>query len=79
MDRIADIIRERFGYDGDVTAETVAAEVEGWDSVAHVELIIAIEMEFGIRLTTGETSDLPNVGALVAAVERHVSRRAGSR
>jgi acyl carrier protein len=72
---IADIIQQKFEHDGEVTAATVASDVEGWDSVAHVELIIEVEQSFGIRLTTGEAADLPNVGALLAAVERHLQRK----
>ena len=72
---IAGIIAEKFEYDGEVTADTVASDVDGWDSVAHVELMIEVEQHFDIRLTTGEAADLPNVGALVAAVERHLKRK----
>jgi acyl carrier protein len=72
LSTIAEIIARKFEYPDSVTADTVASDVEGWDSVAHVELIIEVEEHFGIRLTTGEIADLPNVGSLVAAVERRL-------
>ena len=71
---IASMIAKRFEFAGSVTPDTVAGDVEGWDSVAHVELIVEIEKRFGIRLTTGETADLPNVGALASAVIRHLEK-----
>ena len=71
---VAQLITQKFEHDGAITPATVADDIEGWDSVAHVELIIEIEQRFGIRLTTGEAADLPNVGALVSVVERHLRR-----
>jgi acyl carrier protein len=70
---VAEVIKERFGHDGVLTCETVASEVDGWDSVAHVELILELEERFGIRLTTGEAANLPNVGALVAVIQKHLT------
>jgi len=75
LTRIAEIIANKFEHNGEVTAATVASDVEGWDSVAHVELIIEVEQHFGIRLTTGEAAALANVGELVAAVGRHLERK----
>jgi acyl carrier protein len=72
---IGSIIAEKFDHTAPVTPDTVAGDVEGWDSVANVELLIAIEERFGVRLTTGETADLPNVGALAEAVQRHLERK----
>lgn len=57
---------------GDVVLgpETVAADVEGWDSVTHVEILVAIEQTFGVRFRTGELGELRNVGALVERIGR---------
>jgi acyl carrier protein len=75
LSAIAEIIADKFEYAGPITADTVAGDVEGWDSVAQVELIIEVERHFGIRFTTGEVAGLPNVGALVATVQRHRQRK----
>jgi acyl carrier protein len=42
--------------------DLTAADVPGWDSFNHVNLVIAIEMEFGVTFTTDEISALQNVG-----------------
>jgi acyl carrier protein len=53
--------------------ETTAAEVDGWDSVATVELMVALEREFGIRFRTGEMARLKDVGQLVERVTHHLA------
>jgi acyl carrier protein len=50
---------------------TVATDVEGWDSLAHVRLMIATEREFGCRFNSTEISKLKNVGELVDLVMRN--------
>lgn len=53
-----------------LTAETTADQVDGWDSLAHVRLVIAIEQAFGIRFDTTEIAGLANIGDLLALIER---------
>lgn len=55
-----------------VTEETTAEDVDGWDSLAHINLIIAIERQFRIKFATAEISRLKdddsNVGSIMALV-----------
>jgi len=51
--------------------DTTADDVDGWDSVNHVKLIVAIEREFNIRFGADEISAPKNVGELVDLVTRH--------
>ena len=60
-----------------VEASTTAADVDGWDSVSNIEVLVALEQEFGIRFNTGEMATLANVGQLVTLIAER-SRRAGS-
>lgn len=48
--------------------ETVADDVEDWDSLTHMQLIVAIEKRFGIKFTLPEVQGLRDVGQLVTAV-----------
>lgn len=69
--RLTAVIRDCFDDDSlIVSPQTTAKDVEGWDSVAHVQLMVAIEKEFRIRFTTGEMAGLKNVGELVATIGR---------
>jgi len=52
-----------------VGLETVASDVDGWDSLAHVNLIAAVEEAFGVRFALGELSELQNVGDMVRLIE----------
>ncbi len=48
---------------------TTAQDIEGWDSLTHINLIIEIEEEFGLRFTVDDISGLKNVGEMVTMVE----------
>ena len=49
--------------------ETTASDIDGWDSQAHVTLVVATEMKFGIRFRTAEFEKLRNVGDFVRLIE----------
>ncbi len=48
-----------------LTDETTAEDVEDWDSLEHINLIVAIERRFGIQFTMGEVTGMKNVGETV--------------
>lgn len=48
-----------------ITRDSNAQNVRDWDSLAHINLISAIEAEFNIRFALGELQDLKNVGEMV--------------
>ena len=52
-----------------LTDKTIATDVKGWDSLAHVRIIVAVEKRFHVRFDIDELSSLESVGALVSAVE----------
>jgi acyl carrier protein len=45
-----------------------ARDVPGWDSLVHVQIIVAAEKTFGVRFRTGEIAAVANVGELVNRV-----------
>lgn len=58
-----------------VTRELEAADVQGWDSLAHSRVILAIERSFGVRLPTRRAFVAENVGALCDLVTEAGGRR----
>ena len=58
-----------------VTPETTSNDVEGWDSMSHVTMLLAVEDHFGIEFKTFEIANLKNVGALVALVEKKLAEK----
>ena len=67
--RLEPIFRDLFDeYTGPVHEALTANDVEQWDSLSHVQLIVMIEKAFGIRFTTSDITDLKNLGALADVV-----------
>lgn len=74
LNRVGEIVGETVGLETLVlTPTTTAADVEGWDSLANVQIIVAIEKRFGIRFRTGEIASIKNVGELVARIAARVT------
>lgn len=55
---------------------STAHDVPGWDSLTHVQIIIGVEREFGIRMSVTEVAQLENAGSLVDVVQHHQSKAA---
>lgn len=53
---------------GSLTADSSPATVEAWDSLKHMNLVLALEEEFGIRLTDEQIMKMVTVGAIVGTV-----------
>ena len=70
--RLTGVFRDVFDDDSIVIGpETTAKDIEGWDSLANIELLVAIEKSFSrVKFNTGEVASLRNVGELVAAIKR---------
>ena len=54
--------------DIDLSPATTAQDVQGWDSLAHISLIVAVERTFKIRFDSAEIGALTNVGELATLV-----------
>ena len=66
LDRITPLFREVFDDDGLViTPEMTADDIDEWDSLSHIRLIVSHEIEFGVKFKTTELSDLRNVGDFI--------------
>ena len=57
-----------------ISRESNAQTIEGWDSLAHINLVSAIEKEFQIRFALGELQELKNVGEMVDLMARKLKR-----
>ena len=58
-----------------VPAETISAEsspetIENWDSMQHLNLVLAIEEKFGVQLEPEDIEQMKNIGAVAALVEK---------
>jgi acyl carrier protein len=75
---LQDVFRQVFGDDDIVIADsTTADDIDGWDSMMHINLIIALERRFGVKFAAAEIAGLKNegqnVGGLIHLVERKMA------
>ena len=52
-----------------ISRQTTAKDVQDWDSIMHVSLVVTIEKAFGIRFSSSEVAGLQNVGELVDLID----------
>jgi acyl carrier protein len=70
MDSLTEVFRTVFEDDSIILEpEMTANDVEGWDSLSHVLLILAIENRFKIKFNHKELLTLKNVGDLLHAID----------
>ena len=67
--KITELVKDQLDLDQLVLTETtVSSDVEGWDSLAHVRIMIAVEQAFAARFTTHQIASIENVGQLLDLV-----------
>lgn len=73
LEKITELAREIFDDEElELTYETVAADVDGWDSLTHLALMNEIENEFEIKFQMKEVQGIKNVGALVDVIRERL-------
>ena len=69
-ERAEKIFRSVFLDDNIVLTDAMTSDdVNGWDSLTHLQLIMGLEKEFGIKFTTMQIKNTSNVGALLQIIE----------
>lgn len=69
LEKLNEIFQDIFDDDSLVITETTTAnDVEDWDSIEHINLIDAVEKEFGMKLKMQEVSGMKNVGEMVQII-----------
>ena len=69
--RLTPVFRDVFADDSLVVTEAMsAADVPAWDSLSHINLIVAVEKEFKIKLSTKDVRWMKNVGDMIALVAK---------
>ena len=71
LDLLTPLFQDVFDDDDVVATEDLSAkDVEEWDSLSHIRLVVAIEGELNVSFTTGELAVLENVGQMVDLILR---------
>ncbi|MBE6155773.1 MAG: acyl carrier protein [Firmicutes bacterium] len=71
--RVNKVFCEVFDDDTIVVCEnTTSSDIEDWDSLEHINLIVAIENEFGIKFGMNEVTSMKNVGEMVNLINEKI-------
>ncbi len=74
FDSVQEIFRTVFDDEGIVlTREMTSADIEDWDSLEQINLLVAIEKRFNIKFQLQDVKDLPDVGSMLDLVKRMVA------
>jgi acyl carrier protein len=69
LTKVQDIFRDLLDNESIfLTSETTADDVDGWDSLVHIQLIVAIEKFFKIKFTSREILTWKNVGEMIDCI-----------
>ena len=65
-ERLNSVFRDVFDDDSIVVNETTTSnDIEDWDSLEHINLVVAVEQEFGMKFNMNEVTTMKNVGEMV--------------
>ena len=70
-ERLTNIFKDVFDDDEiKLSPMTMSEDIDDWDSLSHIRLIISVEKEFGISFTSAEIVDIANVGEFTSLIQR---------
>jgi acyl carrier protein len=68
--RLSTVLQEVFDDDElEATPNLTASDVEGWDSLKHIRLVLSVEKAFHISFAASEIGNLKNIGELAGLIE----------
>ena len=74
LNQVQTIMRDVLDNDRlEITLQTTAKDVAEWDSLAHIQLVVAIEKHFRIRFTAKELGGFADVGDMCAGIQRRLA------
>ena len=74
LERLGELAADHFDRPGlELTGETVAGDVPGWDSLAHIQFMLEVERCFSVRFKSAEIGNFQDVGHLVNRIHSLMS------
>ena len=72
-EQLNEVFRDVFDDDTiEVNDQTTSRDIEDWDSLEHINLIAAIETQFGMKFTMGQVVTMKNVGEMVDFISSQI-------
>ncbi len=76
QDQVQDIFRDILDQESlTLTSATTASDVDGWDSLTHIQLIVAIEKRFKVKFSSKEILSWKNIGELLNSLHTKAAPR----
>ncbi len=73
--RLNEVFRETFDDESlEIYEAMTARDVEEWDSLMHITLVVATEKEFGLQLNAAEVGRLKNVGEMLDILDERATK-----
>lgn len=69
-EKVLEIIQDQFKPDIQINTETQPSDVEGWNSLGHLQLIVRLEQELNLSFELDELIEMQSVGDIVRIVEQ---------
>jgi acyl carrier protein len=74
LQQLREVFDEVFeGHSTDISESTTANDIEEWDSLTNIELMVAVEEKFNIKFTSSDINNLQNVGDLCRVVQTKIA------
>jgi acyl carrier protein len=71
FEQVRTVASDIFGIPADkITAESSPETIENWDSMQHLNLVLAVEEKFGVQLDPEDIEQMKNIGAVAKLVEK---------
>ena len=75
LKQVTDIFKEVLdNKDVTLNETTTANDIHEWDSLTHIQLVVAIEKHFQLRFSSGEIRNWKNVGEMCLAIENRLNK-----
>jgi acyl carrier protein len=69
--KLTGVFRDVFDEDDlTLTPQTTADDVDSWDSLSHIRLVLAVSRAFGVKFSASEIGNLKNVGEFADLIEK---------
>lgn len=66
MERLNGVFRNMFDDESiELNDNTTSDDIEDWDSLEHINLLVAVEQEFNMKFNMNEVTSMKNVGEMV--------------
>lgn len=68
--KVFELVRKVFNYDGEITMETKASDIKTWDSMNQIRFIAEVEGFFSVKFKMKDLISFNSVGSVIAALEK---------